>query len=124
MIQNERQQSAVNMATRISVRFCSSGASWSVGIWLMACSSLELTKLEKNALGMSANNRQAPPMRTKAMSSEVLSERRFPAPVCWAAGCCPLAIHCLSASMASRGMVNSAMTSMDATVRNLAYMGM
>ena len=43
MIQNERQQSAVKTATRISVRFCSRGASWSAGIWLMACISLVLT---------------------------------------------------------------------------------
>ena len=67
MIQNERQQSEVNMAWRISIRLFVNGATCSAGRLFNAISSLEEMKLSKNADGNRANNRETPAVRAKLM---------------------------------------------------------
>ena len=71
----------------------------------------------KNKPGIRAKRRQKPAVRPKEMKRYLggtgVREGLFPYP----------RIHSLSASIAKSGMVNSAMTRMEATVRNLAYMG-
>ena len=58
--QNERQQSAENMARLTSLRFSRSGWSWSCGNWLRAFSSAWETKLVKNIEGINAKRTQMP----------------------------------------------------------------
>ena len=64
-IQNDRQQSAVKMAFRISVRLASSGCNWSAGICDMACISDDETYSGKKRPGISANSKAMPPVRPK-----------------------------------------------------------
>ena len=113
IIQNERQQSAVNTASRIDLRFVSSGLRYSAGIPFIAAISEEEMKSVKNAPGMSAKSRHTPAVRTKLMSTNLILRVRM-------SGSSTIF---LSASMASSGMVNSAITSMEATVLNLEYIG-
>ena len=111
MMKNERQASVVNMALRISVKLAINGCRCSEGNCDMACISPVEIKLLKNRPGITAKSRQMPPVRPKEIQIYLVEG--------WG---CP--INSLSASMANSGMVNSAMTRMEATVRNLAYMGM
>ena len=110
MTQNERRQSLVNIAWRISVRFAISGPTCSAGNVFKADISLVEMKLSKNIVGKRAMSRQMPPVRAKERMRYFLAVRT--------------AKNSRKASMARRGMVNSAMTRMEATVRNFAYIGM
>ena len=129
---NERQQSAVNIEMRISRRLLMSGVRYSLGIEASARSSALETKSGKNTVGMMANATHIPAVSTKLSASH---ERFFTSrhtSRCEAgptsSGVVPLRKFSVSstffrASIASSGMVNSAMTSIDATVRNFAYIG-
>ena len=115
MIQNVRQQSAVNTACRISVRLLTNGWKYSVGSPCRACISAEEMKLLKNTDGITANSRAIPAVRPKEINKYLLT-----APV---SRLSQILISSLRASMASNGIVNSAITRIEATVRNLAYIG-
>ena len=73
-----------------------------------------LIKSLKNIFGISANSSTIPAVR----ANDVYSHG-----ACFFSNCGSSTIF-FSASSASRGMVNSAMTSIDDTVRNFAYIGM
>ena len=66
-IQNERQLSAVKIASRICLRLVSIGFRYSAGMFFIAAISDEETKSEKNNEGAKANNRATPPVRAKLM---------------------------------------------------------
>ena len=80
---------------------------------LMACISLWLTKSEKNTFGISENNMAIPPVNKNEMPINFILDFTFSGS----------SNSVFSANIASKGMVNSATTSIEATVRNLAYMG-
>lgn len=71
-------------------------------------------KSGKNVCGIKANSRQTPPVNAKdAYSHLALTFNNSGS-----------SIIRFNANIPNKGMVNSAMTSMDATVRNFAYIGM
>ena len=108
-----RQQSAEKIACRTSVRLESSGLSCSGGNCDNACSSFDDTKSEKNSPGANAKSSAMPPVSATlrysafafSFSTSGWSNTSF------------------KAIIANSGMVNSAITSIDATVRNFAYIG-
>ena len=79
----------------------------------MARNSLEEIKLSKNREGISENSMAIPPVNRNEI------------PTYFILGfiCSGSSNSCFSASIANKGMVNSAITKMEATVRNFAYMG-
>ena len=79
----------------------------------MARISLEEMKLPKKNDGISENSRATPPVRIKLTIRGIFNFSFFTS----------LLSTSFSASIASKGMVNSAITRIDATVRNFAYMG-
>ena len=117
-MKNERQQSDVNVAIRISRKLASSGVSCSCGIPLSARISAWDTKLSKNRVGAMANNAAMPPVSTKLTISQFTF---LPLIVVFTQS--GSSITFFNASIPSKGMVNSAITSIEATVRNLAYIG-
>ena len=113
IIQNERQQSAVNTAIRISVRFFTNGFNCSAGIWLKACASLLLIKSLKNIFGASANSSAIPAVSANDVYSQGACDFNS----------CGSSTIFFKASIASNGIVNSAITNIDDTVLNFAYIG-
>ena len=109
----ERQQSAVNTACRISRRFSVTGRMYSCGSVERARISAEDMKSLKKRVGKRAKSIAIPPVSPKLMYTALM---RFVS----SDGSSTIFF---SASMASNGMVNSAMTRIDATVRNLEYIG-
>ena len=65
IIQNDRQQSAVNMLSRMLLRLDSSGVRYSAGIDFRACISELEMKSEKKSVGMRAKSRAMPAVRPK-----------------------------------------------------------
>ena len=114
IIQNERQQSALNMACLTWVRSVRMGLSCCCGNCDKACSSLLDTNEPKNTLGIRANSKAMPAVSPKLMYTYfILCVSRSGSSIIF-----------FKAIIASSGMVNSAMTRIEATVRNLAYSGM
>ena len=68
---------------------------------------------EKHTFGATAKRKATPPVSRKLPTNAFRCSRRT----------CGRESTSRSAIMASSGMVNSAITRMDATVRNLAYIG-
>ena len=114
IIQNERQQSALNMACLTCVRSARMGLSCCCGNCERACNSSLETNEPKNTLGIRANSKAMPAVSPKLAYTYFI--------LCVSSS--GSSIIFFKAIIASNGMVNSAMTRMEATVRNLAYSGM
>ena len=65
MIQNERQQSAVKMPSRMLFRLAVRGARYSLGMLLKASCSCTEMKFEKKTPGMRANSKAMPAVKAK-----------------------------------------------------------
>ena len=113
MMMNERQQSASNIASRIARRFGNICERYSCGICRNACISCAEMKSEKKSPGITRNKRQKPAVKPKLMYTNF----NFLFNISGSS------IIFFNAIIANKGMVNSAITSIDATVRNLAYIG-
>ncbi len=113
-IKKLRMASAVNMATRISVRLEMMEDRYSDGrLRCNALISADEMNDEKHSRGATAKRSATPPVSRKLTRSGLNCSRMI----------CGRRNTSRSAIMASRGMVNSAITRMDDTVRNLEYMG-
>ena len=69
IIQNDRQQSEVNMACRISIRLFVNSVTCSAGRLCKALNSADEMKLSKNADGNKAKSRAMPAVRAKLIIS-------------------------------------------------------
>src|SRR5574344_2707552 len=70
MMMTDRQQSAVNVEMRMSLRLLSNGESWSCGIPLIAFISEEDMNVSKNTVGITANSIAIPPVRARDTYSQ------------------------------------------------------
>ena len=113
MMMKLRHASAVNIDIRISLRFAIIGCICSEGSDCKACISEDEMKDEKNRVGAMANKSDMPPVAPKLIYNAFLFAKTL----------FGFSIISFSASIAKSGMVNSATTKMDDTVRNLLYIG-
>ena len=82
-------------------------------MFFMEASSVDDTKSEKNTEGISANSKAMPPVSTKLAYTYFI----------FVVNSSGSSVILFKAIIANSGIVNSATTKMDATVRNLAYIG-
>ena len=113
MMKKERQQSAVNIAMRISRRLGSRASRASFGKLPSALYSADDMKSLKKRVGARAKRKHAPAVRAKLTITHFI----------FLLSVSGSSTSFFNASIASNGMVNSAITSIDATVRNLEYIG-